>query len=814
MGLANYQQDIVNKIYNLLIEDDFNKGNTLYGETGTGKSTISLNLAKQLQETWSIFYIKGMDPNLSPYLTWHIGTKLYSKTKLSIEGDISFGVNLLTLPISIGGTLKRDKENYILTQSEEALILSIKKQAGVNKHILFIVDDYEFWDIPSKQLLQKITLSKLELFNGLHIVILLISREKKSIEGEFSWNFLPINKIEDDDILFILRNNKCLGHFNISDIRLCAGNDLSLAIIAARYYDDNGTHTTDFNKLMEDRCKRLNEQDREVCSVLVPLSIIDSCFTKDETAFFINPSPDDVEDIEYQAEDYLSLAEKLLFIVGEESYCFTNQKVKEYFKTQLSNKEKRLHRKFSNFLRKHHSEDYFSRGKHLKQSLMKKDIEGLREAWQLLFLSYIRRASEVGNNTDIYNILSEIRVLLKYLAPEIAAVHNNVLEEFLAGYQEFSQYSYKEALQHLQVLTPSQLVPACLAEWQRLILLCHLQLADNPNAIKRIAEELYDTIESSDFDEDEQYCRAALVLLNVYTDRVYNELKLKKLKNKLIKVIHRHPGHLAFDEFDACFKRKAALCFPAIIALRQTDQSVQYYRNRYSRNGLYMALCNHMGNAIVSGDYNIAKQVSLEYADLMNSSIGWHYPSRYKFENNDILLIYLQEDEQALDNREMILDAAQNAAMALEQIVDHQQDEVSHVILLNYLGLSGLYGSKNWVSELEKVNHQLVDADEYYQYYLHDLNFASAIFQYDLIKAQDELAILKKLDPPLLRDYKKIFSRRRYIQEELLSSPEINNIDPVEYHKIIKTACAHIQDSSCKFFGRGFLLSDLQFLSF
>ena len=38
--------------------------------------------------------------------------------------------------------------------------------------------------------------------------------------------------------------------------------------------------------------------------------------------------------------------------------------------------------------------------------------------------------------------------------------------------------------------------------------------------------------------------------------------------------------------------------------------------------------------------------------------------------------------------------------------------------------------------------------------------------------------------------------------------------DPVRYHYILLNECSHIQDISCRFYGRGFLLSDLQFLSF
>ena len=90
---------------------------------------------------------------------------------------------------------------------------------------------------------------------------------------------------------------------NIRDIRLCAGNDLSLALMAAGYYDGNDILPRDFNEILDKRYKNLPEEDQEVCKILGPLSIIDSCFTKDETAFFIDPSPQDETETEYQAEE-------------------------------------------------------------------------------------------------------------------------------------------------------------------------------------------------------------------------------------------------------------------------------------------------------------------------------------------------------------------------------------------------------------------------------------------------------------------------------------------------------------------------------
>lgn len=119
-----------------------------------------------------------------------------------------------------------------------------------------------------------------------------------------------------------------------------------------------------------------------------------------------------------------------------------------------------------------------------------------------------------------------------------------------------------------------------------------------------------------------------------------------------------------------------------------------------------------------------------------------------------------------------------------------------------------------WESELANANRLLTYLDEFYQYYLHDLNYANALLKGDVASAKESLEILKSLDPPLLRHYRIILQKRQLVQEDLLTTQKIINGDPFEYHRIIHTACSHVQDDSCYFWGRGFLLSDLQFLSF
>lgn len=815
MYLADYQRDFVNQICDLLLDDSCNRGITLYGDVGSGKSTIAHGVAAQLQDGWSIFYIEGINPGLSPYLTWHIGTKLHSSQKLNFGSEISFGISFLPVPISLefGTTLQRSKQNFVLTPSEEALLSQIRKQVGNNNNILFVADNYELWDIPSQQFLQKIVLPQMQLLSNYHLAILLISHETVSTVKGLQWNIISIPEISDDNILFVLRQKGYSGQIDISDIRLCAGNNLSLALMAADYHHRNDIPTTDFNEILDKRYKSLPVEDQEACKILEPLSIIDSYFTRDETAFFINPSPQDEVETEYQAEECLALAAEYMFIAGNESYYFTSDKVKAYFKAHLSRRERLYHRKFADYLQKHHPEDYYNRGKHMGLSLQTNNPKIILEAWQLLFLSYTRRASEIGCVEDVYQILPDIDSLIKRLSPSLAKTQRWVLDELIKGYKAFSEYKYTDALYHLEAITASQLIPACLAELQRLILLCHVQLADKFSVTRQRAEELYDTINDNEFCEDEQYCRAALVLLDFYIDRSNVPQKARTLNKKFIQIIQQHPDRPVFEEFEACYNRKSSLYFTAVIASRQTAQSVQFYRTHHNCNGLYMALCNHSGNTIVCGDYTTAKQALDECTAMLTRDRERYYPSPYKVENNRILLDYL-EDERKAAKKDEILTAAQKAVKAFSKIINRQEDEVSHVIFFNYLGLSILCGTTTWPEELAEANRQLAEVDEYYQYFLHDLNFASSLLQGDSVTAQKELTILKSLDVPLLRDYQQIFFKRRYEQESLLNTPTSLDGDPVKYHEFISTACSHIQDPSCRFFGRGFLLSDLQFLSF
>ena len=812
MNLVDYQRVIADQIYDLLVTQDKILNINLIGKSGSGKTTIGLGLTQYLQENWKVFYLCGINSEMSPYLTWHIGTKIFSQKKWDIDLSVSFGIpNLASSVIEIAMP-KLEKTNFVLNSCEESIISSIKKQAEGCSKILFIIDDYALWDIPSKQLAEKIMLPSLNILEEYEVSWLFLSNcDTIKTSPELSWHNINIGTISDSDMYSILAQNGFMNLYDVTEIKLCAENNLHLALLAANYYQKG---VGNFNDLLESRINTFADNEKKAISLLEPLSIVEKSFSQEEAAFFLNPASLDDYELEYQADEYLSVAEKHKFIDGEETYYFSSLDVKNYFKLKLAKREKKLHYQFANFLQKKHPEDYYSRGKHLQYSILTIQKGENNEAWQMLFLAYMRWNFSYGFYEDHYNIMLEIRKLIGLNAPMQKKLQKDILEKLLQGCSFFEKYDYKNALLQLQSISESLLYPALRAECLRIILLCFLQLADNLEAIRCSAESLYQLVERTDFEEDEQYCRAALVMLEVYSDRCINENRAALLRIKLENAINKYQYCSDFLALNASYNRKAALFYVAEIAYNRTTLSINFYREYNEIKNLYMALCNNAANAIICGKYDPAKKNLDECMCIINKYTSTYFPSVYKIENNIILAHYLKSECDSDETDETIINTAKDALAAYKTILSKSINEVSHVVYLNWLGLSILCDTNDWKTELIKAYEYFVDTDLFYEYYFRDLKFAAYLLQQNIKAAKTELDMLNQMNVPLLSPYKAIFQKRRQIQKDMLENPSLCDGNALKYHKMIKQKCNHIQDSSCSFYGRGFLLSDLQFLSF
>lgn len=813
MELANYQRELVAQIYQLLVDSTTPMHIILSGSKGCGKTTIANSIVSLLQEGWVVFHISGIDPDLSPYLTWSAGIDIHNTATSSASCKLAFGVQFAPLSVAVEFAKNSGNRNSILPPNEHTLLQCIKKTAGGAENILFIEDNSESWDAPSKKFLQKLMIPQLKLLDKYRVCTLSIQQSVPSDMRDGT--LLSIPHISNEDMNFILRANGCTGHLDLDAIRSCSGDSIPLAIMAAQYNKANDIAGGDFQKLMDLRYNSLPAESQKSCEILRPLSIMNARFTKKEAAFFDEDLAKDSLEKNCLAEEKLDCAKDEGFIQGQYAFIFSSRDIQLYFKRSLRKREKYFHQRFASYLQENCPDDYYSRGIHLLASISRGDDMVAMEAWQLLFIAYIRRSTITGREEDDHYILDKIHSVFKeYFDSDFVTVNKHILDNLLDGYKQFLMYNYRKAVSLFQAIPQNRLLSACTSEVQRLILLCDVELADDRYQMLQSAEILYNTITALDFNEDELYCRAALVLLEVYTDRdSLEEEKAQLLNHNLNKIFKKHFAAPAFEELRAIYCRKAALYCCAAIAFHQTKESVSYYSKYNQVTNLYMSLCNHAGNAIVCGEYHIADD-SLQKCKAILHDDPQRCPSHYKVLNNDFLLSYLIRERDAGNDNNALIKAAWDTIEALKKVEKEQGDETSYVIFFNRLGLSALCGLDSWHDELSAAYSKFTDADPYYQFFLHDLAFAKALLSNDLPKAQNEMDQLRRLNVPLLKGYRSILEKRRTQQEAFLNEPEMVVDSPFEYHKLIAKACFHTQDPSSYFWGRGFLLSDLQFLSF
>ncbi len=351
---------------------------------------------------------------------------------------------------------------------------------------------------------------------------------------------------------------------------------------------------------------------------------------------------------------------------------------------------------------------------------------------------------------------------------------------------------------------------------QRILLLSHVLLADDRNEIKRLSEDLYENISDSSFQEDELWCLVALVLFEVFGDKHVDLEKFKNIKKGFEERIRIHMYQRTFRMLHAKYASKSILFYNAMIAAKMTEESCQYYRDCNSFSNLYLSLCNNAANRIICGDYNLALENLQECQSIIEKNSDISFPSLYKIKNNIIIAEFLRQEGSLLDydsrDRNLILKAASIASEQFIDIQKQQGDEISHVIEFNLLSMYFVEGQIDKAGDLcKQFEYQYKQLDPFYQYYYHNACFAFCLLNGLYLQAADHLEKLENLDVILLYSFSRILEKRNKILHQLIEKKFIG--DSFDLNYVILKNGFRVQDTSASFWGRMFLLADLQFLS-
>lgn len=817
MSLIGYQQDVFNKLYHLFVEKECSSV-ILTGPRGCGKNYIVENFASSPLENWQIFILKGNGELNPPYSAW------YNCTPANLQNiqlsNISLGINFRPIGLPIGGGFGvRFSENHILfNENEQSIIKIITNKSLGSNHILFVVEDYSSWDTSSKELLFKIKSLREKLFGVNKVVHSLITVSKSEIDNILIEDNDVLITIEDesisiDDIRNIIESKLNIDILQIPDIDKIidfTGKDIDLIILAIHYKDGNTTalEVNSFQKLLEKRVASIPQNQRKICRILECVSILNNFFSEKEAAYLL-------EGNQASTERSLDKAVDMRLICKKQEYDFPNDEIRIFFENRLDSEKKYLHYKFSKYLQNNFPQDYLNRAYHLSMSGKAYSDHNLLEAVYLLSLEIARRMDVTGFLPDSI-LMRNLDDMIAQLPSMVQKIIKTNINDYLTAQNQLHQGFYSDAIMHLNNLNLIFASRVFYIDVQRILLLSHVLLADDRNEIKRLSEDLYENISDASFHEDELWCLVALVLFEVFGDRNVDLEKFKHIKKGFEERIRIHMYQSTFCALHAKYASKSILFYNAMIAAKMTEESCQYYRDCNSFSNLYLSLCNNAANKIVCGDYNLALESLQECKSITEKNSDTYFPSFYKIENNIIIAEFLKKEGRLLNydsrDRNTILEAASIASKQLVSIQNQQGVEISHVIEFNIISMYLIGGQIEKAENLcKKFEYQYNQLDPFYRYYYHNACFALCLLNRLHLQASEHLEKLENLDVILLHSFSRILEERNKILHHLIDEPFIG--DSFDLNYVILKNGFRVQDTSASFWGRMFLLADLQFLS-
>ncbi len=789
--LTKLHENISCKLFEQFTENN-NQLVLLNGDSGTGKTSIAIDLANKLNEDWSIFAFEGLDPMVSPYYTLQMNSSDCQKIS-PYNTNVTFQLKLPFAAVS--ASLSDKKFNAVFSEHEQMIIQILSKTSSLKNNILFILDDYDKWDQPSKELIHKIYKNKSIDNKNINILIINETNEKLLIKPH---EIFTITEFTEDFLKEILTIWGYSHVDNIKEAQSCSNNNLHLLRMFCSSLNGTSYNMESIFEILDSRINKLDEKEITAINEIKNLSIIDGYFNLDDAQALC-------EHNKLTLSDFLETGEKYEFIRKPSKYAFSSKFIKTYFVDKLKSKVHILNSKFSAYLRIKRSEDYLLRVKHL---VFSNEPKNFIEAY---FLLIIERSRCTNIQSDFY-IFDKYFSIIYSCYEQIKSYEMN-RKFYYSAMENLSLNQFNECLQNLESIDLFLTPTVFKIEVIRQKLAITLLIAQDYDEIEMLSSLLYEQIIEKDFDEQEQRLLSAILLLSVYKDRIYDEEKFKNIQRLIDETLHVTDS-LFFLNIKHQMYRRSALYTSPLIAVRSCDLSVQYFNKSGHIIEEYRALCNLSGNAIVCVNCIVASDSIYKLKAIINENTNILFPSLYKVHNNEILANFIQSCETSITmknpNQEEVLNAGQIAITQLLNLSNMHENETSYVIDFNlvsfYLLTNDFVNSKILI---DKLNNLIRPEDKFYNYYLVNMELAYNYFIENKELALELLEKIKLMDMPLIFNFKKISEYRNVLLYDIINS---KNLSPYEFNYFYLKSQKRI-DNSWYFYGRGLLLSDLQFLS-
>ncbi len=249
--------------------------------------------------------------------------------------------------------------------------------------------------------------------------------------------------------------------------------------------------------------------------------------------------------------------------------------------------------------------------------------------------------------------------------------------------------------------------------------------------------------------------------------------------------------------------RKSSAYLSAEIAIKKTEESVNYFRKSILCVQYLMALNNHGANSLVLGKYEQAFACLNEAVTFIKRHPTVKINKVYLWNNFYLASFYL-----GISNKNDIL------KNMIEMVTLIEESELKIIPLINLAIFyvltkkeEGINSALECIQEAVRLNHEL--CDDFFEYYINSNLAAIYFLNHQYIEASER--ITRCLKPPLLMKS----SEKMYLKKRAKKWADViqakTNISFEDFDTYLLNESPN--DVAWQFIGRGFLPSDIQFWS-
>jgi hypothetical protein len=801
----------------------------LEGVPGCGKSWV----LRQLSKTWRdlgrpVFTATGDRAASARGLSCFVNALVLCKTDLEFERVRKTGIAKIATAVPMAGSLlsflveaclqsserKQRSQTPHLNASEQEILFQLQHLAG-SSELLVVVDDIQYWDIDSLRLLKFILNPILaDTYPFLAKARLIVSRTLgpvakyqelteeiiANLRSKWRLNYFESKNLPEVMRIFGLKRALSSDQYSLI-YAICAGHlelirrlteYLSLEPGPAVLWPEFNTPGLDIyallDRLVTDRLGSLGGEGVATRTLLRAAAVIGSSFSKTEIQCVLKWDARSLREA-------LKSAEELRLIENQNQQLrFVHEDLRECLFRSLGGDAMELHRALAACLSLLRPSDYLSRAEH---ALFAGDEE---TSAQLYFAGLLQRKREHLHVPEEQH--SRVISMVEAIG------NDSIARTILEAQKLFASQQYGAAASLLENTEHNFPAIFC-AERDYLLALCLLK-SFNSNDSHR-AKDLLENWDYLKDSEKDLWCRIHLTLLVAYV-HIGNWSDAMKIERKIgayfDSIAASDPGAEAAVNI---LRRKSSALHGAEISADRCKKAVVYFGpladSPVPRNPaqFYMALCNLAGNRIVAGGFT----EGIHYATLavrMTTQEWPDNPPRSEVAINNLVISgVLAETLTPL------------AAIGVYDrlLKDHAAVADRHLILNNLVVVTALAGQLDEAMLLcTNLEGELVERqkdDSYYQYFVRS-NLAGLLHLVGkTAKAKKLWQTLETQVPEIAREDRPYLLQRQKLQADAFK--EVSEGDFVGWQNYLQRKHPRVLGDGWRFFGRGFLMSDIQFWS-